>query len=71
MGVGMGSDEEDGMSVSEEVTTGVDVVTSVDSTISDVAEEIANSTIHAHTQVQMGVHFITYTYIYHHLVNIS
>ena len=43
LGVEMGSDEEDGTSASEEVTTGVDVVTSVDSATSDVAEVIANS----------------------------
>ena len=40
LGVEVGSDEEGETS---EVTTGVDVVTSVDSATSDVAEEIANS----------------------------
>ena len=42
LGVEMGSDEEDGTSASEEVTTGVDVGTSVDSATSDVAEETIN-----------------------------
>ena len=60
LGVEMGSDEDDETSTSEEVTTGVDVVTSVDST-SDVAEEITNSTSHTYAQVQIGVHFIVQT----------
>ena len=42
LGVEMGSDEEDETSTSEEATTGVDVVTSVDSTTNDVAEETIN-----------------------------
>ena len=42
LGVEMGSDEDDETSATEEVTTGVDVVTSVDSTTSDVAEETIN-----------------------------
>ena len=48
LGVEVGSDEEGETS---EVTTGVDVVTSVDSATSDVAEETANSTSHTHAQV--------------------
>ena len=42
LGVEMGSDKDDETSTTEEATTGVDVVTSVDSTTSDIAEETIN-----------------------------
>ena len=42
LGVEMGSDEDGETSASDEVTTGVDAVTSVDFTTSDIAEETIN-----------------------------